>query len=142
MVVSMLANWGIPRWRTIKTVHLGYHWPANYLITKVQPLAAQISVQFNVARRNYFWLTEQHSKLQRPLLAYCWHVNSTISHQFSQTANDRLKICATWEVNIQPIQLLFLRFLKYSFENDGIFNKCVIFAFKMSKTNACKKSKK
>lgn len=44
----------------------------------VEPLNAQITVQFGVAQRNYFWFAEQNSKLDSSWLAYCCHVNSMV----------------------------------------------------------------
>lgn len=63
--------------------------------TVSQTLAAQMSIQFSVARRNNFWLVGQCSKLEKILLVYWWRINSTISQLFLKTINDRQNICAT-----------------------------------------------
>lgn len=58
-----------------------------------QTLTAQISVQFNLARQNYFWLVEQRSKSEVSLLAFYWHINPTIPQRFAETGNNRPPIC-------------------------------------------------
>lgn len=59
-------------------------------------LDTQVFEQLNVSRRNYFWLDEQHCKLEWPLSVYFSHINHTISQMFSQTAYHGPKSCATW----------------------------------------------
>lgn len=63
-------------------------------MAQAQPLATQISVHFDVVRRNYFCLAEQRPKLEDLLLIYCYHITQPFPSGFHKLPTT--VICATW----------------------------------------------
>lgn len=74
----MLANCGVQRWPTLRNVclivPLVNELFANKDPTVAQTLVVQLSIRFNVDRRDYLSLAEQSSKSEGLLLAYRWYV--------------------------------------------------------------------